>query len=385
MTVTMLQPRRPRAALVTDLPRGELLRTYRELRGWSVEALAEGLNVTPSYVYMIETGSRDPKDIDLWTRAAHLLHIPFSLLGRLRGGGGGAPPAGGDGTSLADEEEILAGCWALYYRSGVGAATPMAHAALRRIARRQEREVLTASWQTLLSRFHQLAGVLARDQDDLVAAVRHGRISVDMAEQAGRVDVHAAALLRLGRALASAGATEAAVARAREALVLASHCPPGLRGYMHLSYAEHLAREGVEPRYVVERQLGLAEVALAQPGAEQPDGSYTRLSESGIAHIWAITLIRIRAPLADCQSRIAQALGALPASHLRWHTATRCSEALAYAVNGRASETLSLIEAAYPEAVSSRLHLKQLRAAYRLVAPSAPDAAAARVGELLGV
>ncbi len=380
---TMLQPHRPCAALATDLPRGELLRTYRELRGWSVEALAAGLNVTPSYVYMIETGSRNPRDIDLWTRAAALLHIPFSLLGRRRGGG--APPAGGDGTSLADEEEILAGCWELFYRAGVVAAAPMAHAALRRIARRQERAALTASWQTLLSRFHQLAGVLARDQDDMDAAVRHGRISVDMAEQAGQVDVHAAALLRIGRTLAAQDALGAAVARAREAVVLAPRCPPSLRGYLHQSYADLLAREGVEPRYVIERQLDRAEVALGHAGGGQADGSYTILSDSGIAHDWATALIRLRAPLADCLGRIAQARAALPASHLRWHTALRCSEALAYAVNGHAAETLSRIETAYPEAQGSPSHLKRLRAAYRLVAPTAPDAATARVGALLEV
>lgn len=196
--------------------------------------------------------------------------------------------------------------------------------------------------------------------------------------------MHAAALLRLGRTLAAQGALGAAVARARESVALAPRCPPSLRGYLHQSYADLLAREGVEPRYVIERQLGRAEVALGQSGG-QADGSYTVLSTSGIAHDWATALIRLRAPLEDCLGHIAQARSALTVGALRWSSGLRCSEALAYAVNGRVSETLSLIERAYPEAHVSPAHLKRLRAAYRLVAPTAPDAAAARVGELLGV
>lgn len=367
--------------MVTEFPRAALLRTYREMRGLSVEGLAEALGYTASYIWMVEAGKRSPRDIDFWMRAANILKIPTHLLGRW---GGGEPPGGGDGTSLADEEEILAACWDLFYRSGVESAAPLVHASIRRIARRQERETLSPSWKSLLSRFHQLAGVLARDQDDLDAALRHGRVSLDMAEQAEVAEVHATALLRLGRTFAAQGTLAQAAMLAREGAVLAPRCPPTLRGYLQQNLADMLSREGQEPRYVIERRLGMAEEALSSPGGGEFDGSYSVLSESGIAHDWAMVLIRLRAPLEDCLGRIEQARGALPPSHLRWRTAMQCSEALAYAAHGRIGETVSLIEVALPAAKASKSHMKRLNAAYRMVATQAPDdAGVRRAGEML--
>jgi transcriptional regulator with XRE-family HTH domain len=354
------------------------------MRGWTIKQLALELDCTPSYISMIEGGKRNPRDFDFWARASELLSIPQALLRRR---GGGSPPGGGDGTILADEEEILAAAWALFYCSGVDAAVPLVNGAIRRIRHRQDREALPAMWLSVYSRFEQLLGVIARDQGDHPAAIRHGRIGLDLAEQSGDIQIHATALMRLGRTFAAQQVFGEAANRAREAAVLAPRCPPTLRGYLNQNLADMLSRENLEARFVIEQRLGAAEAALSMPGGGEFDGSYVVLSESGIAHDWAMVLIRKKAPLDDCLGRIEQARRALPSNQVRWQTAMQCSEALAYAVNERPAEALDIIELTVPDARDSRSHMKRLNAAYRMAAGrSTPeDARVQRVGELLGL
>lgn len=150
----MLATNHPTIVQPASAGRGAVIRSYREVRGWTIDDLAAAMSLTPSYISMIENERRTPGGIQLWQRFARVLNIPWE---RIMGHGGtppATPPPGG--IDSADEEALLTACWALFYRSGAAAAVPVVYGALRRLTAaggaRTDGLLLR-----LLGRYHQLA------------------------------------------------------------------------------------------------------------------------------------------------------------------------------------------------------------------------------------
>src|SRR5260370_1178870 len=60
---------------------GQVIRYYRELRGWTIKDLAKALQVSEHHVYEIESSGNMPESISRRTLIAKLLKIPPALLG----------------------------------------------------------------------------------------------------------------------------------------------------------------------------------------------------------------------------------------------------------------------------------------------------------------
>jgi transcriptional regulator with XRE-family HTH domain len=59
---------------------GETLKTYREARGLTLQALAEQIGVSETYIRQVESGMRPQMSWDTVQRAAHILRIPLYKL-----------------------------------------------------------------------------------------------------------------------------------------------------------------------------------------------------------------------------------------------------------------------------------------------------------------
>ena len=351
------------------LSRGAVIRTYRELRGWTIDELAEAMGLTPSYISMIENERREPRDMSLWQRFSQVLNIPWD---RIMGhSGGGTPPnAPPGGLDLADEESLLAACWSLFYRSGFTAAVPVVYGAIRR---------LTAAGAAsgdglmlrLLGRYHQLATALARDNDNLTAAVSHGTLALDIARQQNEPETVGSALFRLARTYHALQNEDLALQLSREAVALASRTRAPLRGYLYQHLADLSSATKAEPRYVVEGYLDKARAALR--GNQEEDGSFTVLSEAGIAHDEATVRLRFGSSLAECRMAINRAGKTLPADAIRWRTGLTCTEVLAYAKFGEIDSAVALAEDVLAAAAPSSSQRKRLRTAYVLLKQQAPN------------
>lgn len=353
----------------TAISRGAIVRTYRELRGWTIDELASAMGLTPAYISMIENERREPRDVSLWQRFSQVLSIPWD---RIMGhSGGGTPPnTPPGGLDLADEESLLAACWALFYRNGFTAAVPVVYGAIRR---------LTAASSTgadglmlrLLGRYHQLAAVLARDSDDLDAAVSHGTLALDIARQQSEPEALGSALFRLARIYHAQQNDDLALQYSREAVSLAHRTRPPLRGYLYQHLADLSSVTKAEPRYVVEGYLDKARAALR--GNQEDDGSFTVLSEAGIAHDEATVRLRYGSSLAECRIAINRAAKTLPADAIRWRTGLACTEVLAYAKFGEIDSAVALAVDVITAATPSSSQRKRLRAAYVLLKQQAAN------------
>ena len=132
------------------------------------------------------------------------------------------------------------------------------------------------------------------------------------------------------------------------------------------------------------QRLEAAQQVLRLPDANVPDGSFTTLSVSGIAHDWALVFIRSGAPLPDCLARIGEARASLGLTDVRWQVAMTCTETLAYAKHGEIDSAVALAEQIFPEARRSKSHIKRLRQAHALLVQHNPgDQAVSRLGEML--
>lgn len=374
----MLATSTPKTMQATTPSRGAVVRTYRALRGWTIDELAEAMGLTPSYISMIENERREPRDMGLWQRFSKVLNIPWD---RIMGhGGSGTPPSTPPpgGLDLADEEALLAACWSLFYRSGFTAAVPVTYGAIRR---------LTAAGSTgadglmlrLLGRYHQLAAVLARDSDDLAAAVSHGTMALDIARQQNEPEALGAALFRLARIYHAQQNDDIALQLSREAVSLAHRTRPPLRGYLYQHLADLTSATKAEPRYVVEGYLDKARAALR--GNQEDDGSFTILSEAGIAHDEALLRLRFGSSLAECRMAIDRAARTLPADAVRWRAGLTCTEVLAYAKFGEIDSAVALAEEVMTAAAPSSSQRKRLRTAYVLLKGQAANhPAVARLG-----
>lgn len=350
--------------------RGQALQYFRRLSDISVPAFAARIGFGPAYVYRIERGERTPTDPAFWQRAATILRIPLALL--TNSGGDGNDGGNNDDGSyrMEDEEAILSAGWALFYSNQPDTAGPIVMDAIRRLTTRLRGAGPVA---TLLSRYQQLAGVLARSMNDLRAAAHHGILSITLAEAGGSVDVHAAALFRLSKTRQEQGNMREAVLFARKAQSMAGACQAPLRGYLHMHLAEMASIAG-NPVWMSQKIMEKGENVLGGAAQLDGDGSFTVLNLTTLAHDYARLLVRNSdASIAEVERALADARAVLPATLQRWSVGIGVTEVELYASRGEIAGTVSAVQRVYPGTVRGSGQRRKITKSLRILQQQYPQ------------
>lgn len=360
------------AGTTIDTPFGDIVRAYRLAHKMTVRETAGTAGISQSYLYAIEKGECMP-GLEVAMRLGRLLKIPtlhlgmFFALPPLHGGDGDGdgPPNTHVQFDVGELEDILALCWGHFYRYGSKRASTVVLSVVRRMGSIERND---NQWLTMLSRFHQLLGVLARDMGDTRSALAYGQLAVDLARSVGQPDILAAGLFRHAKHMDMAERTNDALALAREAFSLAPRCRVPLSGYLHLQMAE-MEQKSHGPAFAAQAYFDQARALLANNRFDD-DGSFTSLTESGIAHQEAMHILESdpRRGL----SLINAALRGLPGESLRWKMGMRASECLAYVEAGDIEMGVGLAIDLVPT-VQSASHLKTITRTLEAAKAAAPD------------
>ncbi len=237
---------------------GQVIRQYRELRGWSKEELADVLDCTTRYIEMLESSKNTKMPESLPRRAfiARVLGIPFILLGispLLEIG------QEGDANLLATMvdtlstvnsntmtmyEKMLAFCWdACYISSFQRAADDVTFClSILKTATKDASGIQRDQLNAMRSRFYQLSGIIARDRLDFRQAVKHGTKAVDLAFELKNAELIAASLDHRSGTYARMKNFDLALSDIQRALPYADRSRSILKGNVYLVAAEKYTR-----------------------------------------------------------------------------------------------------------------------------------------------
>lgn len=344
----------------------EAWRQAREAKGWNRDDTAAAIGVSPSTLKSIELGRRRPSEVVL-RRAAQVLGV--NMDGNDSGGGSGSDVA----PTTGELEAMLRAGWALFYAGEGRQATGLVQAGLRISS-----GLSGDAPRHTLGRFHQLAGVLARDSKQLGAATTHGAAAVQIARQLGEPDHLAAALFRLGRTEQQRGDHGAALQLIREAHMLAPRCRQPLSGWLKLARVEAESKAAAAGwqgllNSAEQRRL-LDQVQADMMNRAGQDDSFTALSVSGLWHIEVLALLSAGTAQSgrDALTLIGNALRRLEPNQHRWRHGMLATEVLAYAVIGDADMAADMA-ADVLRLTRATSHLNYLRRALRMLSERDPQ------------
>ncbi len=263
---------------------GNIVKYYRcavmnQPRGWTQEQLAEAMSVSTRWVQEIEK-MEYIQDINRRKALAIILGIPAALLNidklerlserntiqlkpavlkSLEGGVRSRWQTYYSSSNQVTEEGLLEQIEVLEQLADNGGGDE------KRIAH-------------ILSQSYQLAGILARDDFKYSRAKKYLRDALDFAKDARSPDLIATSVARHALVLLRQERKDDALLMYYEAVDLAKHAQPVVRGYIYAGLAEALAREG--SRDECYRTLDLAEKLLNQAGSISPedDVAFVRLT-----------------------------------------------------------------------------------------------------------
>ncbi len=213
----------------------------------------------------------------------------------------------------------------------------------------------------IMSQFHQLAGVLARDLGDLPASARYAAFAVHVARDLGDIPLTASGLFRYGRTLLAQKRYDEAIAVSEEAAAMAERCGPTLRGYLPLNLVDVLRESDPMRGGTMARQHLITAYRVWDKFGEQTDGSFTALNPAGIAHAEARLFIQTGMSLDDCRAAIEQAKSTLPSRLGRWSVQIQATEVLMYATHGEIDSAVTLALPIIDQARASRTTWGQIR------------------------
>lgn len=240
--------------------RHEALRCYQRTR----DALREELALSPStYTQELATRIREEPVVlekptfpmtrreALTTIAAGLVSLPLY----------DAPPS--IATSQQKVEDLLpecaatlTECWHAMAGSGMAYANRVLPAYLSLLAELvQHPSPKQTQVAALLSRAHQMAGLLALHHNDLQTRQRHNQHAVEYATLSGDTDLQIAAIMRLASTHYSRKRPQKALVAYQQALPLLQNASPFLYGRVHVGLASAYATCG--DKHAAERSLGL--------------------------------------------------------------------------------------------------------------------------------
>lgn len=228
---------------------------------------------------------------------------------------------------------------------------------------------------SLLCRFSQLAGVVARDRMDLAQARRDGKLAIELAFHLENAELIASSLFRQAKTLLKGHQLQESLDYLEVACVYAQRARPPLKGYVYQATAEasalaaHMGNESRQQYALM--LLDRAEQVLAT-GVQEDDGSFVKLNRAGLSLDRASVLIHFQ--------QFPQARAILDATRthlggdlLRWQTRLLLAEAQTYlaehdpeASSEKALQALTILQATQSQSGLSRIFsfYQQLETAY---------------------
>jgi transcriptional regulator with XRE-family HTH domain len=326
---------------------GQVIRYYRELRGWKAQDLAEALGQSVRHVYEMESSATMPELISRRQALAKILSIPPVLFGLAIIVPGNQNDSSAEATTgiisvlnshtMGMYETNLALSWELYYTaSAQRAAGNIDHWIqwLRRAAR-EARGVKQDQLLAMLCRFYQLSGVAARDRMDLARALRDGKQAIDLALQLGNAELIAAALFRRAKTYLKQQKYEAALHDLEAALSYAERSRDPLKGYVYQATAEAYALVAPGDEQIQKKSLLLLDHVgrIVRKGSLENDGSFVRLNVAGLYMDRASILMRFQ-KREEARNALNIAHDHLGPELTRWQARLLIAEAASYLAEG---------------------------------------------------
>jgi transcriptional regulator with XRE-family HTH domain len=382
---------------------GQVIRYYRELRGWAIKDLAKALQITEHHVYEIESGSSMPESIERRTILAKLLKIPPALMGL------SIIVSTDQGTSLNDESEItgiirvidaqrmaayedlLFMSWELYYMGNLQFATRnidqwirvLSHAAKE--ARGIERDQVLA----LLCRFNQLSCTAARDRKDTGQAYHEGKKAIDIALHLENAELIASAYYRRMRVYLQEEEYDKAAQDVEVALHYVDVVRDPLKATLYRAAAETFAPIAGEDRQLQKQCLMYLDSAsrIIRKGNLEPDGSFLKPDISSVQIERAATLAQFHRSK-DAHNALILAHEQISPGNIRRRKDLLLAEAETYLSENELGECCEMIleSLKLTQATSSRSNETWMLSLYRqLQQRDANNPLVCRLGMELGV
>ncbi len=247
---------------------GQLVRSYREQRGWSQEELAEMWGHTRAYISQIERGKRKLDSMTQVMRLADILDIPQEKLEEI---GRGIPtrkieaqkPEQADSAILqmllAPGRDMVQ----LSYMLWVADQAPILEEKLQELTITLDQAVISYHGeflkpaQQLLAYTHQMRGRIAFDRLDFATAAGHFSEMIDLGNELNDPDIITTGMVYQGSLLRKRGRFETSIRCFAAAKPYADISSEATRGIYHINFSTVYADNGQESPFLKEVDTAL--------------------------------------------------------------------------------------------------------------------------------
>ncbi len=247
---------------------GQLVRAYREQRGWTQEELAERWGYARAYVSQIERGKRKLDSMTQVLRLADILDIPQEKLEEI---GRGIPkrkidvqkPEQADSAILqmllAPGRDMVQ----LSYMVWIADQAPLMEEKLQELITTLDQALISYHGeflkpaQQLLAYTHLMRGRMAFDRLDFAAAAGHFSEVIDLGHELNDPDIITIGMVYQGSLLRKRGRFETAIRCFEAAKSYAEAAAGATRGIYHVNFSTVYADSGQEKSF-----LGAIDAAL---------------------------------------------------------------------------------------------------------------------------
>ncbi|HLG61519.1 MAG TPA: helix-turn-helix transcriptional regulator [Ktedonosporobacter sp.] len=247
---------------------GQLVRSYRQQRGWTQEELGERWGYTRAYVSQIEQGKRKLDSMTQVLRLADILDIPQEKLEEI---GRGIPkrsievqkPEQADSAILqmllAPGRDMVQ----LSYMLWIADQAPILEEKLQELTIALDQALISYHGeflkpaQQLLAYTHQMRGRMAFDRLDFAAASGHFSEMVDLGQELNDPDIITTGIVYQGSLLRKRGRFETSIRYYEKAKPYADAASEAVRGIYHVNLSTVHADSGNEKPFLHEIDAAL--------------------------------------------------------------------------------------------------------------------------------
>lgn len=340
---------------VNGLPHiGDVIKYYRNLRGYSIQQFAAAYNCTVNHAWQLEGSKNMSKPINPGKRQllADILKVPPTLLG-LSLIGSSTPPSIPKDTQDMLLEDMLELSWQAYYNGDFQQATRNIATWLYAIehsvanARGTDKAHLQAIWVKFLN----LSTASLRDRGATNDAIAEAHKALTLSRELGNVDLIVASLYQSFRCYDQAEDYKSSCADIEEALAIvkSGRISSVLVGTVRLSAGElwsELGRTDIGARRNALRHFDVAANIAREVGtnAEFP-GIYVKLGLSRILLERSVSLANFGQTKGAVQD-MSVALSTLPTGNVRWRKDALLSRARLSIEEGANTQAITFIRQA---------------------------------------
>ena len=247
---------------------GQLVRSYRQQRGWTQEELGERWGHTRAYVSQIEQGKRKLDSMTQVLRLADILDIPQEKLEEI---GRGIPkrqievqrPEQADSAILqmllAPGRDMVQ----LSYMLWIADQAPILEEKLQELTIALDQALISYHGeflkpaQQLLAYTHQMRGRMAFDRLDFVTASGHFSEMTDLGQELNDLDIITTGMVYQGSLLRKRGRFETSIRYYEKAKPYADAASEAVRGIYHVNLSTVYADSGNEKPFLHEIDAAL--------------------------------------------------------------------------------------------------------------------------------